>query len=156
MRENCAACCAGVGPMLQAGEASQFPCCDRERQWGRRGVLRMTCRTREILPCAEEEPVFKKPDVVKGHTWVHAILRKRRAKGKSSSDQWARKVTRKRREPKTKRRLCGLGLERENLCFCSLVHWNSSTVRCKSQLTITWPEKAPAACLHRFQLDYDD
>jgi len=38
--------------------------CDRERQRGRRGVLRMTCRTREILPCAEEEPVFKKPDAV--------------------------------------------------------------------------------------------
>jgi len=36
--------------------------CDRERQRGRRGVLRMTCRTREILPCAEEEPVFKKTD----------------------------------------------------------------------------------------------
>ena len=32
--------------------------CDRERQRGRRGVLRMTCRTREILPCAEEEPVL--------------------------------------------------------------------------------------------------
>ena len=32
--------------------------CDRERQRGRRGVLRMTCRTREILPCTEEKPVL--------------------------------------------------------------------------------------------------